>query len=269
VVSVTGQQVREAYDAADPKAAEAEAEHYWLGPAKSVDAPRVDVVRAARMYLAIKEIMIRERAQGIAIHCLSALSRQMMDAQGYPCLAFSKLDDLGLVSGCQADMDDTLTKLIVQYAFGLPGFLANTYFDTGNSVVMYDHCTSATMMDGPRGDRAPFVVTTHHTETGAVPHVEMRVGQPITIAKLTELDTMLVSSGKIKGIPEGICRTTIAVEVPDLPKMYENWVSPAKGDFVKTGNLVETVHRIVFYGDHVQNLKDLSTLMGLRVVEEG
>jgi len=269
VVPMTGEQVREAYDAADPKAAEGEAEQYWLKPAKKVDAPRIDVVRAARMYLALKDIMVRERAQAITINCLSALSRQMMDAQGYPCLAFSKLDDLGLVTGCQADMDNTLTKLMVQYAFGLPGFLANAYFDLGKNVILYDHCTSATMMDGPGGDRAPFTVTTHHTETGAVPDVKMRTGQPITVAKLVELDKMLVSSGRITGIPEGICRTTIAVAVPDLQKMYDNWVSPVKGEWVKKGNLVETVHRIVFYGDHVRSLHDLSTLMGLRVVEEG
>ena len=76
--------------------AEAEAEQYWLSPAKKIVEPtREEIIKSAAMYLAIKKLMIDHGARAITIRCLGGIP---IDTLGYPCLAFSKLNDLGLVA---------------------------------------------------------------------------------------------------------------------------------------------------------------------------
>ena len=264
VVPVSVGRLTEAHKAVDPKAAETEADE-WIRQAKKVVEPSTaEIVKSSRMYLAMKKIMAEERAQAISIHCLGGIPIATL---GYPCLGFSKLDDLGLVGACQADMDCTLTSLIFAYAFGAPGFIANALFDTGKNAVLYAHCTAPTKMDGTAGERAPYTIRSHLEDNkGASLDVEMRVGQAVTCAKLVNLDTMLISTGKITEIPDiddSGCRTAITVEVADVRKLMDNWLNVAKGR-----NYCVTVHRVVFYGDHLQSIKDLGALMGLKVAEE-
>jgi L-fucose isomerase-like protein len=213
------------------------------------------------MYLAIKDLMIRERAQAItSSHCMGA------PAKG--CLTFSKLNDLGLVGACEGDMDSTLTMLIFAYAFGVPGFISDPLFDASKNAVIHAHCTSTTKLDGPAGTRAPFLIRTQcDSNQGVSLEVQMRVGQEITCAKLVNLDTMLISTGKIVELTDFHdrgCRTQITTQVANARSMVRQW-----GGGVLDGDMMTLLHRVVFYGDHVESMRDLATLMGLKMVEEG
>ncbi len=260
IVPISQERVLSAYKAVDPKAAEAEAEQYWIGQAKKIVEPsRADIIKGARMYLAIKEIMIEERAQAItSSHCMGE------PVQG--CLAFSKLNDLGLVGACEGDVDSTLTMLLFAHAFGVPGFISDPLFDTSRNAIIHAHCTSTTKLDGPTGKRAPFLIRTQcDTNRGVALEVQMRVGQEITCAKLVNLDTMLISTGKIVELTDFHdrgCRTQITTEVANAKNMVGNW-----GGAVLDGDMMTLLHRVVFYGSHIESIKDLAALMGFRVVE--
>jgi hypothetical protein len=262
VISISQEQVAAAHSAVDPAAAEAEAEWYWIGQAKSIVEPsKADIINSARLYLAIRDIMIRERAQAItSSHCMGA------PAKG--CLTFSKLNDLGLVGACEGDMDSTLTMLIFNYAFGVPGFISDPLFDTSKNAVIHAHCTSTTKLDGPNGQRAPFLIRTQcDSNAGVSLEVQMRVGQEITCAKLANLDTMLISTGKIIELTDFHdrgCRTQITTEVSDARKMAHNW-----GSGVLDNDMMTLLHRVVFYGNRLQSVRDLAPLMQLKVIEEG
>jgi L-fucose isomerase-like protein len=185
------------------------------------------------------------------------------------CLTFSKLGDLGLVGTCEGDMDSVLTQLLFGYAFGVPGFVTDPLFDTSKNAVIHAHCVSPTKMDGPAGERAPFILRTHRDDNhGAAVEVELRVGQEITCAKLANLNTMLLSAQKIVEIPDFDdrgCRTQITAQVADARKMLQNWGS---GVIEKEG-MMTLLHRVVFYGNHVQGVNQLAQLMGIKVVMEG
>jgi hypothetical protein len=261
IIPISQERIISAHKAVDPKAAEAEAEHYWIGQAKKIVEPsRVDIINSARMYLAIKEIMIQERAQAItSSHCMGE------PAKG--CLTFSKLNDLGLVGACEGDMDSTLTMLLFAHAFGVPGFISDPLFDTSKNAVIHAHCTSSTKLDGPTGKRAPFLIRTQcDSNQGVSLEVQMRIGQEITCAKLVNLDTMLISTGKIierTDFHDRGCRTQITTEVANARSMARNW-----GGGVLDGDMMTLLHRVVFYGSHIECMRDLAPLMGLRVVEE-
>ncbi len=260
LVPVTVEQTLQAHKAVDIKAAEAEAERYWLSKAKAIVEPsRKEIINSARFYLAIKNMMIKEKAQAVT-------SSNCMGRPAKGCLTFSKLNDLGLVGACEGDMDSTLTMLIFAYAFGVPGFITDPVFDTSSNALIHFHCTSATKMDGPAGKRLPFTIRTQSdSERGVSLDVENRIGQVVTCAKLIDLDTMLISTGKIFKIThdELGCRTQFWTEVADADKMFHNW-----GAGILKGGVMTLLHRAVFYGDHLENIKKLGVLMGFKVVEE-
>ena len=122
-------------------------------------------------------------------------------------------------------------------------------------------------MDGPQGKRLPFSMRTQtDSDRGVALEVENRVGQVVTCAKFINLDTMLISTGKIIEVTHDKlgCRTQFVTEVRDARNMFHNW----GGDVLK-GGVMTLLHRAVFYGDYMQSIKNLGVLMGFKVVEEG
>lgn len=203
--------------------------------------------------------MIDQNAQAITSrHCMG-------DPRG--CLTFSKLNDLGKVGACEGDIDSTLTMLMFAYAFGVPGFITDPVIDTAKNAMIHFHCTSATRMDGPHGDRLPFRIRTQTDSRGGVAlEVTNRVDQPVTCAKLVNLDTMLVCPGKIieTGRSPLACRTQFTQSVADARQLFLDW-----GEDVIQGSVMTLLHRVVFYGDYVRPMQALGDLMGFKVVEEG
>ena len=260
VIPVSVDETVQAHGAVDIKAAEAEAEKYWISKAKKIVEPsREEIISSARLYLAMKDLMIKKRARAVT-------SSNCMGGPAKGCLTFSKLNDLGLVGACEGDMDSTLTMLMFGYAFGVPGFITDPVFDTSENALIHFHCTSATKMDGPAGKRLPFSIRTQSdSERGVSLDVENRIGQTVTCAKFINLDTMLISTGRIYKIThdELGCRTQFWTKVADARKMYHNW-----GAGILKGGTMALLHRAVFYGDYLQDIKDLGILMGFKVVEE-
>jgi hypothetical protein len=261
LVSVPNERILAAMKDIDPKYAEAEAESYWINPAKRIVEPtRPEIVESARMFLAIRELMIEEKAQAICSVCC------MGDPRG--CLTFSKLNDLGMVGACEGDVDSTLTMLLFNYAFGVPGFISDPVIDTARNAMLHFHCTSATKMDGPAGKRLPFGLRTQSDKrAGVALEVTHRVGQPVTCAKLVNLETLLINTGKITETSTNplACRTQFAQSVSDARRLFLNWGA----DAFQKPNRMTLLHRVVFYGDYLRPAQDLCDLMGLKLLEEG
>jgi hypothetical protein len=261
LVPVTVEQTMEAHEAVSLKDAEAEAEKYWISKAKEIVEPtREEIVNSARFYLALKNMMIAEGAQAVT-------SSNCMGGPAKGCLAFSKLCDLGLVGACEGDMDSTLTMLMFNYAFGLPGFITDPVIDTDTNALIHFHCTCATKMAGPWSKRLPFTIRTQSdSERGVSLDVEMPIGEDVTCAKFVNLDTMVISTGEIFKVThdELGCRTQFWTRVADARKMFLNW-----GADVVKGGVMTLLHRVVFLGNHRQDIENLGVLMGFEVVEEG
>ena len=119
----------------------------------------------------------------------------------------------------------------------------------------------------PEGKRLPFRIRTQTDSKGGVAlEVENRVGQPVTCAKLVNLDTMLLFTGKIIETSQSplACRTQFAQSVSDAWRLFLNW-----GGGVIKGGTMTLLHRAVFYGDYMRPMQDLGDLMAFKVLEEG
>ena len=243
------------YQAEDKALADEEAAKFTRGALKVVEPKPVEVADSFRIYHAIQKLMKEENANAITIDCLGGFKRGELPA--YPCVAWSKLNDQGLHGVCEADLETAFTQMLFGYYSGKPGFVSDPVFDTKTNTVIHAHCVAATRMDGPQRPAAPYIVRSHMEDNkGVSMQVMMRVGETITLARLTGADTLLISTGRITAtpdLPRG-CRTKVTTKVKDAQKMLENYA----------GGL----HRVLFYGDHLRAAHQMGRLLGLKVVEE-
>jgi len=94
--------------------------------------------------------------------------------------------------------------------------------------------------------------------------VDLPADEPVTVAKVSVHDKKLaLFTGKaVAGerlFPDWddiLCRTKLAIDV-EAQRIFGNV------DWWTFGN-----HRVVFYGDHRQEFKDLATLLGFEAIEE-
>jgi L-fucose isomerase-like protein len=263
IVVVPQQRFDELLAAVDESQAKAEAER-WISEAKKIIEPvREDMLKAARVSLALDQLVEEEQAQGLAVGtCMGWLNR------GFPCLGFTRLRDRGIPASCEGDMDSLLTMMLFGYMFDQPGFQGNATFDTAKNAVWTAHCVGPLKMDGYDGQDAPYLLRSHsEIGGGVVPEIQYRIGQEITRTKLVNLDTLLISTGAITEVPDKstrACRTQIVTEIGDANKMVRNW-----GGGVLEGDMMTLLHRVVFYGDHLQDGRHMTDLLGMQVVEEG
>lgn len=256
-VSTDPKRLNAVYATVSEKAARAITDRWKHEAKKIVEPTDEDILKSAKFYLAMRQILAEEHAQAITINCLGLFGAKQLPA--YPCLGFCQLNNDLFVGACEGDLDSTLTMLLFRYLTNKPGFISDPVIDTSKNIVIHAHCVSATQMDGPEGKAASYIIRSHlEDDKGAVLQVRMRVGQTITMAKLVGGETMLISTGKITDTPavERGCRTKITTQVADARKILEGY---AHG-----------LHRVIFYDDHVRDIKRLSRFLpALKVVEEG
>ena len=264
VVAVEEKTFNDMISATEGKAVRDEIDR-WTNEAKEIIEPdEEDIRKAAKVSIALQRLMEQQKAQGLAIGtCMGWLPK------GFPCLGFARLRDKGIPAACEGDMDSLLTMLLFQYAFDRAGFQGNATFDTSRNALWTAHCTAPLKMDGPDGKDAPYLLRGHSEVrgSGCVPEVKYRLGETITRAKMINLDTILASTGKIIDVPERAvhgCRSQIVTEVRDAATMAANW-----SRVLETEDAMTLLHRVVFYGDHLDSVHHLARLMGMKVVVEG
>jgi L-fucose isomerase-like protein len=177
---------------------------------------------------------------------------------GYPCLGFVRLNNLGLGGVCEADLKSSMTHLIFSYLVGKPGFVTDPVFDLSTSSIIHAHCVAATQMEGPDTAPAPYHIRSHLEDgLGASLQVRMPVGRKLTMARLIGTDKLLFATGEATDSPfvEYGCRTKLTMKVENIEHMLENWSCG--------------LHRVVFYGDHTQDVRRFCRFARIRVLHEG
>jgi len=245
-----------AYKAIDEKAAQADADQWVRGAEKVVEPNGDDMFKAARMALALEQMVKAERAAAITINCLGmGLPDRGM---GYPCLGFARLNSMGSGGICEADLKSTITHLIFNYLVDRPGFVTDPCFDYSNGTIIHAHCVAALKMLGPNGPTHPYILRSHLEDNkSAVLQVKLPVGQKVSMARLIGDDLMLFSTGDAIDSPlvDRGCRSKLAVRVENPAKYLESWACG--------------LHRVVFYGDHTRDIERYCRFMQIRLAREG
>ncbi|MFV0586323.1 fucose isomerase [Bacteroides reticulotermitis] len=97
-----------------------------------------DLIKAMRLYRAIKKISIEENLDALTLSCFKLI--EQLDTTG--CLALSLLNDEGIVAGCEGDLQSVFTLLATKALTGKGSFMANpSMINSRNNELILSHCT--------------------------------------------------------------------------------------------------------------------------------
>ena len=231
----------------------------WMKQARRVIEPtRAEIEKSAAMCLAMRHLMEAHQTQAITINCLGGFYSGHMEA--YPCLGHCQLNNDGLVGACEADLQSTLTMLLMGYLAGRPGYISDPVIDTATNRVIYLHCVAPTKVFGPKGQVNPYDIRSHAEDRkGASVRSLMPLGHLTTTLQIapTRREIIFHQATTVANVDDPhSCRTKLAAEVKgDIQKLLNYWDQWGW-------------HRVTFYGDYRLALSQISALLGFKLTEE-
>lgn len=190
-----------------------------------------DLIKAMRLYRAIKRVVEEEHLNAITLSCFRLIEQTGTTG----CLALSLLNDEGIIAGCEGDLQSAFTMLAVKALTGKSSFMANpSMINARTNEIVLAHCTVGTTQT------EQFIIRNHfETESGIGIQGILPTGD-VTIVKCgsESLDEYYLSTGTLVENTNYInmCRTQVRVKM-DSPADY----------FLKTplGN-----HHILLHGNY-------------------
>jgi len=147
---------------------------------KVVEPSEQDLINAAKNYVASLRIMEEEGCQGITMDCLGLVKDRQIPCP--PCLAWSKLLDVGIPAICEADINAVMSHTLCCHLLDKPGFQQDPVPETVSNTFIGAHCVSPTRLDGYDKRRAPFILRSHaESNLGVSLQVLWEPGRPVTI----------------------------------------------------------------------------------------
>ena len=258
VIPITFPQINEAFRKADRAQAKQWADRWSREAEKVVEPSPEEIEKSGAMYLAMRSLMDQHQAQAITINCLGGFYAGQMGA--YPCLGHFQLNNDGLVGACEADLQSTVTMLLMSYLVGKPGYISDPVLDTATNQIIYVHCVAPSKVFGPEGAANPYRIRSHAEDRkGAALQSLMPPGHLTTSLQIapTRRQVVLHQAKTVGNVDDPkSCRTKLAAEVKgDMNKLLSEWDHWGW-------------HRVTFYGDHKRAVEQISALVGLTIIEE-
>ena len=261
ITQIQLQQVLNAYHSISDKEAKLEAERWIKGAMQVVEPSEEEIIKSCKLALAFEKLLDEEDATVITADCYGSMHGPLCQTYAYPCIGFSRLNDMGLGGICESDLRSAMTHILFQGLSGKPGFINDPTVDESNNTIILAHCLGSTKMDGPDKPAAPYNLRTiMERQEGVVTQVKMRNGQKVTQAQLIGTDLLHYFTGKIVDTPVTLeddrgCRTKITVEVDgDITKLWKNWS--------------HGLHRVTCYGDLTNELQHFCRFKEIEMVNE-
>jgi hypothetical protein len=258
VISIDFPGINAAFAQAD-RARARELARGWIRKAQRVVEPtHAEIEKSAAMYLAMRSLMDQYQAQAITINCLGGFYSGHMEA--YPCLGHFQLNNDGSVGACEADLQSTLTMLLMGYLVRRPGYISDPVIDTATNRVVYLHCVAPTKVFGPEGSANPYHIRSHaEDQKGASIRSLLPLGHLTTTLQIAPVRREIIfhQAKTVANVDDPrSCRTKLAAEVKgDIEKLLTQWD-------------LWGWHRVTFYGDHRLALSQMSALLGFKLIEE-
>ncbi len=163
-----------------------------------------EVVRAAKLYLAMKWLMERYEATSMAYHIRTMIRNPRPQDYVAPALAVSEFQLHNTVAKCQSHLNILLSEMLLQYAYERPSMLGDYSVDTYNTTSVVQHCEGPwNPWGGAR--RVPYILTDHRERpvrarampgVGAASCILYPPGEPVTMWQIDVLSKeVLVHTG--------------------------------------------------------------------------
>ncbi len=154
--------------------AEAEAEAFIAGAGKMVEPSKAEVIKAVRLYHAIRRIVDEEKLDAITVRCFDLIS----SCHTTGCLALALLNNEGIIAGCEGDVPSLFTMLLGKRLTQSDAFMANPA-RIRDKEVLFAHCTI-----GLKQTRQYIIRSHFESGTGVAIQGLMREHRPVTVVKI-------------------------------------------------------------------------------------
>ena len=300
VVIVRSKELNEGIKRVKGKEAEKIAD-MWISEAKEVKGGviRKDVIRAAKLYIAIKKLIKRYNADAVTMaswHLAGCFNKEPK-INTMPPLAWMELSKEHIPCCCESLIDCLVTQMIGTYITdGYPGFVGDilnswVYWDSflagpsPGDVVIIGHCGAPI---NPHGDdRISYIIRDHvinnkaywakmfgpntlfePEDTPTATTVDWPTGEVASIVKFDVYrekafivtGTVLDGNSLYKHFSDTACRNKIVIKI-EKPEVYGML---SGGQFRHNWG----IHAVVFYGDLRSKIIDFTKLVGFSVVGE-
>lgn len=109
-----------------------------IAKAKEIKEPqREDLVKAGRIYVALRKIIDDYNLDGFAIGCFEMLTK----LKATPCLSLAIFNAEGIPAACEGELNSLLGMALIRKFFDKPAFMGNIA-DYGDDHIILAHCTA-------------------------------------------------------------------------------------------------------------------------------
>lgn len=206
------------------------------------------MIKAMRLYRAIKKIVTEEGLSAITLSCFRLIEQTGTTG----CLALALLNDEGIVAGCEGDLQSVFSMLAVKALTGKASFMANpSMINVRTNEIILAHCTIGITQT------ERFIIRNHfETESGIGIQGIIPTGD-VTIVKCgsESLDEYYLTTGTLTENTNYInmCRTQVRIKL-----------NSSADYFLKTplGN-----HHIMLQGNYEDMLNEFLQANGCKRIE--
>jgi L-fucose isomerase-like protein len=167
-----------------------------------------DIINNIKVSIAMKKLIDKYKLDAVALRCFDLV----LDLSTTGCFALSRLNDEGIIAGCEGDMVSTIGMLLVYKKTGVMPWMANpSRLDIVNNSLIIAHCTV------PRTIVKDYTIRSHF-ESGIGVGIQGTFPKgDVTIFRIggTDLDKIWLANGEITSTSkeEDLCRTQIEVKL--------------------------------------------------------
>ena len=194
--------------AVPPAEAEALAATLVAGATEVVEPAAAALRLVAQVYLALRQVVDTYQLQALSLRCFDLV----LELQTTGCYALARLNDEGIIAGCEGDVVSTLTLLWLQRLVGQLPWMANpARVDERANRLWVAHCTVPCSLVRSYRLRSHF-----ESGLGVGLQGELPLG-PVTLVRLggAHLEQLWLAEGDIVqvGGAEDLCRTQVEVQL--------------------------------------------------------
>jgi len=271
LVAVPQQRLFEKVASASEADAQEIAEEWIRGAVALRGSNESEVLKSAKLYLAMKDLMNETGCQAITTEGFGwpPLGYDEANTKGIASqgLSTSQLLTDGIAAASETLVDCLLTQQLGLWITGSAGLLGDYSIDFATDTAILAHC-EGTFRPYADDRRTPYTIRNlpmvEENTGGACAQPHYPIGETVTVAKLSmyRKRLSLFSGETVSGedlFPywaDILGRSKVAVRT-DAKALLENV------DWETYGN-----HRVVLFGDHRQQLKEMAKLIGFEVFEK-
>ncbi len=211
---------------------------------KIIEPTKEELFESASIYLGIKEIIKKESLNAFTLRCFDLVINYKITG----CFALAKLNDDGIIAGCEGDIPSTLAMLWIKLLLNKNSWMANPAEVIINENSLWlAHCTIAPCM-------VDKYIIRSHFESGLGVGIQGEMEpQNITLLRIggERLEKYWLAEGRITrpGFSEFRCRTQVKIKLSDNYNVEDLLKAPL-------GN-----HIVLIKGHHAHHLSRWHELM--------